>query len=130
MTAPLDDDALAFAEQLFGLAREGEAERLGAYLDAGVPVDLTNSKGDTLLLLAAYHRHAEAVRVLLEHGADVGRINDRGQTALAAAAFRSDTEMVRILLGAGASPHDGGPSALETARFFDLPEMVALLADG
>lgn len=129
MTAPLDDETLAFAAQLFDLARGGDAELLAANVDAGLPVNLTNDKGDTLLLLAAYHRHADAVRVLLERGADVGRVNDRGQTALAAAVFRSDGELVRALLDAGASPHDGGPSALETARFFRLPEMVELLQE-
>jgi ankyrin repeat protein len=130
-TGPVpDQETLAFAAQLFDLAREGDASQLAAYLDAGVPADLTNDKGDTLLLLAAYHRQADAVRVLLARGADVARVNDRGQTALAAAVFRSDAEIVRLLLDAGASPSDGGPSALETARFFDLPEMVALLQRG
>jgi ankyrin repeat protein len=130
VTGSLDSETLAFAAQLFDLAREGDGDVLAADLDAGVPVNLTNDKGDTLLLLAAYHRNAGAVRVLLDRGADVARVNDRGQTALAAAVFRSDAELVRVLLDAGASPHDGGPSALETARFFDLPEMVALLEEG
>jgi ankyrin repeat protein len=112
---------------LFDLAREGDAAKLGDYLDAGLTADLTNDKGDTLLILAAYRGHPEAVRVLLEHGADVTRVNDRGQTALAAAVFKQSAETVRLLLAAGADPRHGSPSALETARFFDLPAMTALL---
>jgi ankyrin repeat protein len=64
---------------------------------------------------------------LLARGADHTRANDRGQTALAAAVFRSSTEAVAALLAAGADPDHGTPSAAETATFFDLPAMAALL---
>ena len=123
----LDDDVLAFAHQMFDLARGGATGQLAGYVDAGLPVDLTNDKGDTLLILAAYHDRPDTVRALLERGADPGRVNDRGQTALAAGVFRRSAETVAALLAAGADPDGGGPSAVETARFFDLPEMLALL---
>jgi ankyrin repeat protein len=64
---------------------------------------------------------------LLERGADTGRINDRGQTALGAAVFRRSERIVRLLLAAGADPALGPRSALDVARHFDLPEMLALL---
>ncbi|MCW2569305.1 MAG: ankyrin [Mycobacterium sp.] len=127
MAEELDEEVLAFARQMFELARAGEAARLAEYLGAGVPPNMTNEKGDTLLILAAYHNHPETVRVLLEHGADHARTNDRGQTALAAAVFRQNAETVNILLAGGADPNAGGPSAVEMAKFFDLPEMQALL---
>lgn len=122
-----DEETLAFAHRLFELAREGGTAELAGHLDAGLSPDLTNHKGDTLLLLAAYHDHPDTVRVLLEHSADTGRANDRGQTALAAAVFRRSTVTVGLLLAAGADSDAGGPSARETARFFELPEMAALL---
>ena len=50
----LDDDALAFAHRMFDLARAGDADELAAYVAEGLPPDLTNDKGDTLLILAAY----------------------------------------------------------------------------
>ncbi|MET0419510.1 MAG: ankyrin repeat domain-containing protein [Actinoplanes sp.] len=130
MTEDLDAETLAFAHRMFDLARSGSAEELAAQIDAGLPVNLTNDKGDTLLILAAYHSHPATVAALLERGADHTRTNDRGQTALAAAVFRSSTDAVRALLAAGADPAYGDPSAAETARFFDLPEMTELLRAG
>ena len=112
------------------LARGGHTEELTAYLDAGVPANLTNDKGDTLLVLAAYHGHPDTVAALLARGADPSRVNDRGQTALAAAAFRRSTETVTALLAAGADPDHGSPSAIETATFFDLADMLELLRRG
>ncbi|WP_416905079.1 ankyrin repeat domain-containing protein [Micromonospora echinospora] len=127
MTDELDDETLAFAHRMFDLARGGVTGELAGQVDAGLPVNLTNAKGDTLLILAAYHAHPETVAALLARGADPGRTNDRGQTALAAAVFRKNAPAVRALLDAGADPDHGSPSATETARFFDLPEMLALL---
>jgi uncharacterized protein len=127
VTDELDPDVVAFAHRMFDLARDGDSEQLAAHVDAGLPVNLTNDKGDSLLMLAAYHDHPGSVRVLLQRGADVDRVNDRGQTALAAAVFRRSSEAVTALLAAGADPRRGSPSAVELARFFELPEMLALL---
>ncbi|WP_306215420.1 ankyrin repeat domain-containing protein [Actinoplanes sp. RD1] len=127
MAEELDAETIAFAHQVFDLARTGGTDELAGFLRQGLPANLTNDKGDTLLILAAYHNHPETVAVLLEHGADPGRVNDRGQTALAAAVFRQNAETVELLLKAGAKPEDGGPSALETADFFKLPAMAELL---
>jgi ankyrin repeat protein len=128
VSEPIDPGVIALAAKVFDLAREGDTEQLTAYLDAGVPANLTNDKGDTLLILAAYRGHADTVAALLERGADHGRINDRGQSPLAAAVFKQSADSVRALLAAGADPDAGSPSARATAQFFDLPEMTALLA--
>lgn len=127
MTESLTDDELAYLQSRFDLARNGRTAELAADLDAGLPVNLTNGSGDSLLILAAYHRHADTVRALLERGADTERVNDRGQTALGSAVFRQDAEIVTDLLRVGADPSGGGRSALDVARFFGLPEMLALL---
>ena len=123
----LDQDVLDYAHRMFDLARAGVTDELAAHVDAGLPVNLTNDKGDSLLMLAAYHNHPETVAALVERGAEVDRVNDRGQTALAAAVFRRSPASIEALLAAGADPHAGGPSAVETARFFNLPEMLALI---
>ena len=123
----LDAETVAFAHRMFDLARDGRSEELAAYVDAGLPVNLTNDKGDTLLILAAYHWHPDTVAALLARGADPARENDRGQTALAAATFKQSGECVSALLAAGADPEQGNQSAIATARFFDLPAMLELL---
>jgi uncharacterized protein len=127
VSEPIDPGVIELAQRVFGLARAGETEELAAYLDAGVPANLTNEKGDTLLILAAYHGHPQTVAALLERGADHGRVNDRGQTPLAAAVFKQSADTVRTLVEAGADPDAGQPSARATAQFFELPEMAALL---
>ena len=124
---PVDPEVVELAGRVFDLARVGASEELAAYVDAGVPVNLTNDKGDTLLILAAYHRHDGTVEALLDRGADHSRANDRGQTALAAAVFRQSADTVTRLIDAGADPDAGGPSARATAIFFELPAMVELL---
>ena len=124
---PIDPGVIELAGRVFDLARGGHTEELAGYLDAGAPANLTNDKGDTLLILAAYHGHAATVGALLDRGADHSRANDRGQTALAAAVFRQSTDIVTRLLRAGADPDAGGPSARATAAFFDLPAMLELL---
>jgi uncharacterized protein len=113
-----DPELVEFATKLFGLARTGQTAALSAYVDGGVPADLTNDAGDSLLMLAAYHGHAGTVRALVERGADPGRPNDRGQTPLAGAVFKKEPEVVRALLDAGADPEAGTPSAVEAARMF------------
>ncbi len=127
MSDELTPDELAFLQQVFEDARNGDVDAVASALDRGVPVDLTNSAGDTPLILAAYHSHEALVRLLLERGADHARVNDRGQTALAAAVFRRQAPIVTTLLAAGADPDLGPQSARMVARFFELDEMSALL---
>jgi ankyrin repeat protein len=124
---PRTDDPVELANWLLDRARAGEAERLADYADHGMPVDLTDAKGNTLLMLAAYHGHPETVRVLAERGADVDATNDRGQTPMAAAVFRGYADVVQVLVGAGADPDLGSPSARASAEFFERSEIAALL---
>lgn len=122
----VDPEVLEFAQMLFQLAREGEAERLAAYVDAGVSPDLTNERGDAFLMLAAYNGQPDTVRVLLERGAEVDRSNDRGQTPLAGAVFKGYGEVVRLLFEAGADPYAGIPSAVDAARMFEKDAFLEL----
>jgi len=120
-----DDSLVELAHQLFDLARAGEEEQLAAYVDAGVPVDLTDPAGNTLLMLAAYHGHAGSVTALADRGADVDRSNDRGQTPLAGAVFKGAAEVVRALLDAGADPDAGTPTARQSAAMFGQDELLS-----
>jgi ankyrin repeat protein len=126
MSEAPDPEVVELATKIFDLARRGETEALVAYVDAGVPANLTNDRGDSLVMLAAYHGHAEAVRALLERGAEADRVNDRGQTPLAGAVFKGEDAVVRVLLEAGADPTTGTPSAVDTARMFGKAELLDL----
>ncbi|MFJ9350374.1 ankyrin repeat domain-containing protein [Streptomyces sp. NPDC101237] len=130
MSEAPDPEVVELATKIFDLARQGRTEALVAYLDAGVPANLTNDRGDSLVMLAAYHGHADAVRELLSRGAEADRINDRGQTPLAGAVFKGETEVVKALVEAGADPAAGTPSAVDTARMFGKTELVELFGIG
>lgn len=120
---PDGSDPVALANWLFDLARQGDAARLAAYVDAGAPVDLTDADGNTLLMLAAYHDQPATVAALVERGADVEAQNRRGQSPLAGAVFKQADEVVRVLLEAGADPDAGTPTARQTAQMFGRPEL-------
>ncbi|MGV9315216.1 ankyrin repeat domain-containing protein [Streptomyces sp. NPDC003691] len=126
MSESPDRDVVELATRVFDLARRGEAEALAAYVDAGVPANLTNDRGDTLVMLAAYHGHPAAVEALLARGADPDRANDRGQTPIAGAVFKGEDAVVRVLLAHGADPAAGTPSAVDTARMFGKTELLEL----
>lgn len=127
---PLDEETLAFAQKLFQLARLGDAEILGPLLARGVPANLCNHKGDSLLMLASYHGHLDAAKLLLQHGADPEIRNDMGQTPIAGAAYKGDLGMVQLLLGHGADVEGATPdgkTALMLAAMFNRVEVVDLL---
>ncbi|MBV1850816.1 ankyrin repeat domain-containing protein [Catellatospora tritici] len=113
------------AANLFALARNGDTAALAAHLDAGMPADLANGRGDTLLMLAAYHGHPATVAELLARGAAADQINEREQTPLAGAVFKGHAEVVRVLLAAGADPDAGSPSARQAAAMFGRDDLLA-----
>jgi ankyrin repeat protein len=127
----LGERALEVVRAGFACARGGDADGLRALLDLGLPPDVRNEKGDSLLMLASYHGHAAAVRLLLERGADPDLASDRGQTPLAGAAFKGDAGTAALLLDGGAAV-DGaagpdGRTPLMFAAMFDRLEVLALL---
>lgn len=126
MDDPDERDVLDFATKIFSLARSGDTAALAEYVGAGVPVDLTNDNGDTLIMLASYHGHAETVCALLAAGADPNRVNDKGQTPIAGAVFKGESDVVTALLAGGADPALGQPSAVDAARVFGKPDLLAL----
>lgn len=125
-TPDAPDEVVELATKLFGFARSGDTTALAGYLDAGVSPNLANHNGDTLVMLAAYHGHADTVRALVERGADPNRVNDKGQTPIAGAVFKGEDEVVRALLDGGADPAAGQPSAVDTARMFGKADLLTL----
>ena len=126
----VSDEVLEFAARLFDMAREGDAEQLAGYIDAGVSPELTNERGDAFLMLAAYNGSLDTVQMLLDRGADVNKLNDRGQTPLAGAVFKGYGEIVKALFEAGANPHKGQPTAVEAAAMFEKDAFLELFGRG
>ncbi|KAJ1025718.1 hypothetical protein NDA18_004055 [Ustilago nuda] len=139
----LPDAAIDLANKMFDLARHGDATLID-YLAAGLPPNLTNNCGDTLLMLASYHGHADLVRRMLEesqqaasrHAAatddssgppartwrgkpDPNQLNGRGQSIVAGAVFKGCDHVVRLLIAHGADPLAGQPNAEECAQIFN-----------
>jgi ankyrin repeat protein len=119
-----DSQLVTIAHACFDFARAGDTERLRAYIEHGVPANLTDATGNTLLMLAAHHGHAETVGALVDLGADPDRTNDRGQSPLAGAIFKGEDDVVAALVAAEADPDVGTPSARATARMFDRSELL------
>lgn len=91
-----------FVAQSFDFARNNQIEPLTLMLDAGLNVNLSNEKGNSLLMLAAYNNSIDVAKLLLERGADVDKRNDRNQTPLAGVCFKGYTEMAQLLISYGA----------------------------
>lgn len=124
----LPPEALQLATKLFDLARAGSTAELIQYVSHGIPPNLTNQAGDTLLMLAAYHGHADTVRELIAAGADVDAVNNKGQAPIAGAVFKMHDEVVRALWDAGADPKAGHPNALDCAKMFKREDLATLFS--
>ena len=113
-----------------GFARNGDTKHLAAMLHAGLPVNLSDAKDNSMLMLASYNGEVETAQMLLEHGADADRRNDRGQTPLGGAAFKGYEEIVALLLAHGAdidADNGGGMTPLMFAAMFGRTKVVAQL---
>jgi len=100
------------------LAREGRTGELAEFLDHGLPVDVCDEQGNSLLMLAGYHGRVETVAMLLDRGADPDLRNGRDQSVLAGALFKGEDDVVRRLVAAGADPDAGTPTARQAAEMF------------
>jgi ankyrin repeat protein len=113
-----------------GFARRGEMDPLAQMLNHGLPVNLADLKGNSLLMLASYNGNPETARMLLEYGAEVDRRNDRGQTPLGGAAFKGYTEIIDLLLDFGAdidADNGGGMTPLMFAAMFGRTRVIEQL---
>lgn len=114
----------------------GDAEALGAALDADPDaVNRVSHDGWTLLHLAGFFRHVDAVRLLLVRGADVAAVstNPMRNTPLhAAMAGPLPVEGLRLLIDAGADVNarqHGGYTALQSAAQHGRMDLIDLLLD-
>ncbi|KFG82308.1 ankyrin domain containing protein [Metarhizium anisopliae] len=121
-SSSLPPEAIELAGRMYDAARAGDLATFQQALPAGLPANLTNEKGDTLLMLAAYYGHAELVRLLIQHGADPNRLNDKNQSPLAGAVFKKEDAVIEALLEGGADPEYGNPNAMQCVAMFKQEE--------
>ncbi|CAM5524354.1 MULTISPECIES: ankyrin repeat domain-containing protein [Streptomyces] len=107
------------------LAREGSTAALVEFVEHGLPVDARDEAGNTLLMLAAYHGHADTVRALIALGADPDLRNARDQSPIAGALFKGADDVVGVLRRAGADLDSGTPTARAAAALFGRAHLLA-----
>jgi ankyrin repeat protein len=129
--SPAEESRYAELQRLaLDAARNGDAALLVSMLDAGLPVNLADEKGNSLLMLASYHGHFDLTEALLQRGADPDQRNDRNQTPLAGVAFKGGLEIAKLLVHHGADPNadqGGGRYPVQFAAMFGNPDIVAFL---
>ncbi len=119
-----------FQRLAFEHARHGETHALAGMLRQGLPINLRDTRGNSLLLLACYHGHLETAQMLLKAGAEVDLRNTRGQTPLGGVAFKGYLKLTELLLWHGADIHadnGGGITPVMLASMFGRAEVVSLL---
>lgn len=92
------EGVLSLTREAFAQARAGRDGVLEELVRYGVPVDIRNEHGDSLLMLAVANGHLDAARTLLSQGADPELLNGRGESPIQVASRRDDDLMVVLLL--------------------------------
>lgn len=116
--------------QAIQAARAGDTELLATMVDAGLPVNLCDEKGNSLLMLASYNQNLDTTLMLLKRGAKTELRNDRGQTPLGGVAFKGYLDIAQALLEYGAdvnADNGGGKAPLMFAMLFGRLKMRKLL---
>ena len=112
-------------------AKNGNLNRVKAFLNQGVPVNSRDQYGFTPLHLASRYGRLNVVQELLRHGAHVNPRSLYGETPLHVAAIAKNSRIVHALIKAGTNPKYGNiyglrahnianhrsiPNALKTSR--------------
>ncbi|QEL20268.1 ankyrin repeat domain-containing protein [Limnoglobus roseus] len=125
------DVAAKLQEIAFQAAREGDLDTLREYFAAGRPVNETNKRGDTLLIVAAYNGQPKAVALILKQTkVEIDARNKMGLTALSAAAFKGEVNIAKALVEAKADVNaasESGQTALMFAALAGREKMVEYL---
>lgn len=113
-------------------ARTGKTQDLKAMIQSGMPVNLCDHKGNSLLMLASYNGNLETTSMLVDFGAEVDKKNDRGQTPLAGVCFKGYIDIVKVLVKAGANIYENngmGTTPIMFASMFGNYEIVKYLSE-
>lgn len=69
-------------EDIFRYARHGRGEEMEKLLDAGIPVNVRDEYGSTLLIIACQNGNKKIAKSVLRRGANINSRNFKGNTAL------------------------------------------------
>lgn len=119
-----DDQAAKVVALAMDLAREGRTADLAEFLDHGLDVDVQDTGGNTLLMLAAYNGRPDTVKMLLGRGAGPNIRNGRDQAPVAGALFKGEEAVVSLLVAAGADLDAGTPTARAAAAMFGREHLL------
>ncbi len=114
----------------FAAARMNDVAVLKGFIDAGFPVDVSNNKGYTALMIATYHGNVETFDYLISRQANTCAADKKGNTALMAAIFRGEFSLAKKLMSYQCdSEHknNAGNSAADFAEVFGRVELLSLL---
>ena len=83
--------------------QSGDIATVKKFLDEGVPVDLADEEGWSLLHHAAALGQVEVINLLHEKGCHVDMLDNEGRTPLHYAATNGDIETIRLLIAMGSN---------------------------
>lgn len=69
-------------ESIFSCARHDRREEIERYLNRGIPVDIRDEYGNTMLVTACQNNNKRMAKLLLRRGANINARNYRGNTPL------------------------------------------------
>lgn len=129
--AKADQTALRrYDDDWFDAARVGRIDLLRGLLDAGYPIDATDSHGYTALILAAYDGQPAALEFLLSAGANPCLGDHHGNTALMGTLFKGESAIARRLIDTKCpidQTNNAGETALDFATLFGRIDLVPVL---
>lgn len=112
-------------------SRIGNLEVLQELIRQKVPLNLTDEKGYTPLIIACYNNQYKAAKLLLDAGADVNSQDHGGNTALMGVAFKGYSDIAELLINYGADlniQHGNGGTALMFAAMFGRNDILKILS--
>ena len=86
--------------------QSGDYEAVVQFWTAGGDINIQDERGETLLMIAAFHKDERICKMLVIAGALVNLKSMRGETALDIATFAEDPEVVDLLRKYGAKRAD------------------------
>lgn len=116
----------------FAAARTGDRELMSAFIGAKLPLNSTNPKGYTALMISTYNGRYEVTKQLLQAGANACIEDKRGNTALMAAIFKAELRIAKMLMASDCDDNHqniAGQTALMYTTLFGREQLKSLLID-